>query len=86
MCEERNGKFVVPTRRGAGMGWWIGQIIGRNGNFCTINLLWVEVAEYAGDNTTHSMGDYVLEFEDASSALDHLLQMGVVAQVPAQVA
>lgn len=81
MCDSRDGKYVVPTKPTAKMGWWVGQVISTKGQFLMINLLWVEVPEYRGDNNICSTPRYVREFDSTAEALEYLTLMGVCASV-----
>lgn len=82
MCDNRDGKFVVPTRPGAAMGWWIGQILGREHRCFRINVMWVEVAECNGDSTIFSTPDYFVDFDSLEEAMDFLTSKGVDAFLP----
>jgi|GEM_PF-2969692 len=76
MCENRDGKFVVPKKPGARMGWWIGQIISNGNSFLRINLLWVENPEYAWTNF-YSTRECTEEFFEISEAMKYLKLKGV---------
>ncbi|KKQ18610.1 MAG: hypothetical protein US31_C0003G0039 [Berkelbacteria bacterium GW2011_GWA1_36_9] len=47
MCENRDGKFIIPTKPLAGRGWCVGQILGMKNSFYEVNILWVQYPEYA---------------------------------------
>ncbi len=81
MCDCRDGNFVVPIRPAAGMGWWLGQVLSREGRFYRINILWVQVSEYNGGNVIHSLGEYVRKFDTAAEAMDYLASIGVAVSV-----
>ncbi|MCX6721529.1 MAG: hypothetical protein NT026_02950 [Candidatus Staskawiczbacteria bacterium] len=86
MCESRDGKFVVPKKRGAGTGWWVGQTLsdrptvlpnmgGRTVVLRLVSLLWVEDPEYKGANTFFASD--LEEFDSVQEAMDCLKKMGV---------
>ncbi|OGZ64791.1 MAG: hypothetical protein A2998_00025 [Candidatus Staskawiczbacteria bacterium RIFCSPLOWO2_01_FULL_37_25b] len=76
MCENRDGKFVVPKKPSAAMGWWIGWIISAENSFLHINLLWVENPEHACVNI-HSTREYTEEFSGIPEAMEYLKSRGV---------
>jgi len=71
MCCEREEKFVIPTMPAVKMGWWVGIVLGTEGKFYKINLLWVERPENCGmEHITYSTKEYVREFSCATEAFD----------------
>ena len=82
MCENREEGFVVPVKRSAGMGWWLGQIIGKKGRFLQISILWVEVPECKNVDITSSTLEYVRPFEAISEAIACLASEGAFIATP----
>ncbi len=76
MCENLNGKFVVPIKPLAGRGWCIGQIIGIRNAFYEVNILWVQYPEYADGNIIGMHNMCVEEFDTAQEAIDCLRLKG----------
>lgn len=88
MCENRDGKFVVPIRPGAGRGWVIGQVVrvfgstlrSMNGSdviSCVVSLVWVEKPEYQGGDIISMSASQLREFDSFTQAMEHLRSMGV---------
>ena len=86
MCENRDGKFVVPKKPSAGIGWWIGEAIGEispalhmSGKvavLCQVSILHVQNAGYNGSPFIVA-GD-LEEFDSLPQALAHLAGIGVM--------
>ncbi len=85
MCDSREGKFVVPSKPAASMGWWIGQMLGQS---CSaknlsgqqkvshlVNVLWVQNPEHVGP-TTISAAD-LNEFDTLDEAQGNLREKGI---------
>ena len=83
MCDSRGEKFVVPVRPAAEMGWWLGQVLGMEGRFYGINILWVQIPAYSGSNVVHSTKEYLREFDTVAEATDYLRSVG--AMIPSAV-
>jgi hypothetical protein len=71
MCSDRNGKFVVPKKPAAGMGWWVGRIL-ECGFFIRIEILRVQYPENFNSEkfVIHSTPESVVEFDCVSAALN----------------
>jgi hypothetical protein len=87
MCDNRDGKIVVPKTPSAGMGFWIGAILetgeiplrgmfGKKAVLYKINVLWVQRPEYKVATPLFSSGPFH-EFDDEESALRYLQSLGV---------
>ena len=87
MSDNRDGKFVVPKRPGAGSGWWIGQVVekrspsqglnGKKRTLCSVNQLWAEHAQDGfGPVFLADAGD-LTEVESPTEAMDLLRSKGV---------
>ena len=90
MCENRDGKFVVPKLPSARMGWWVGQSLfcGQESDeqkkFVEVILVWVQHPEYAPkDSRLVSTTKHTKTFDDISEALAHLSEKGVITSIPA---
>lgn len=81
MCENCDGRFAVPIKRSAGMGWWVGRIISADGRFVHIDVLWVENPEHRCVDI-HSTPDYIREFSEISDAIEYLSSQGVKEFIP----
>lgn len=79
MCDDRDGKFVV--QESAGMGWWIGHVLGTNGNYLQINVLWTQKPDRKPSEVVISTKKYVTEFDDPTAAMEFLASKGIVASV-----
>lgn len=87
MCENLDGKFVVPKQPSAGMGWWIGEVTGIGGSarrlngaevsLIPVNVLWVEHPEYKCENPLYTSRDFC-EFNTPEEAMNHLKSKGAV--------
>jgi hypothetical protein len=88
MCDNRDGKVVIPVTPSAGVGFWIGQKLresgmplrrmsGKEAAFHEVNVLWVQHPEHGGGAVILSPGPFE-EFDSVPEAMAYLQSKGVV--------
>jgi hypothetical protein len=86
MCENRDGKVVVPEKPSAGIGFWIGRPIGAEKSINKMSgqkvasyqvaLSWVQHPEHNHTPVLSTSGPFV-EFDDEGAAMAHLKARGI---------
>ena len=68
MCEYRDDCYVVPKKRSAAMGWWLGQIVSGSGRFLTVYVIRSQFPISLKEGATSCTKESVDVFGDFSEA------------------
>ena len=75
MCDDFDGKFIVPKDGGAA-GLWIGQVFDATDLSFTAHVVWVQKPEHPRNSVVTIMKERVVEFGSETEAMTHLTSQG----------